>query len=397
MTIDYLWAEGRNDRLAGLAAELVRRGVDVIAVPATTPGALAAKAATATTPIVIFTAGDPIALGLVASLNRPGGNITGITNLSGELAPKRLELLRELLPMATDMVLLINPTNLTLMAATTTEAQAAAQMLGVKLHVLQAGMESEFDSIFTKLSQLRASGLVIAVDSFFTGRREQLAELALRHRVPAIYQTRDFAAAGGAMSYGGSLADAWRLVGSYTGRILKGEKPADLPVQQITRIELIINLKAAKSLGLTVPPTLLARKATGTIPIVMAAVGDALGGGYVASLARPGGNITGFTLVATEQSAKRLELIKEISPGLTRAAVLWNANASGHRRQWAEMEPAGPKLGIALNPSRSGPLMTSWRVARRRRRQALGPMGDPMIQAMRSKAEFGLRQAYGDE
>jgi len=259
VTIDYLWAEGRNDRLPALAAELVRRGVDVIAAPATTPGALAAKAATATIPIVIFTAGDPIALGLVASLNRPGGNITGTTNLSGELAPKRLELLRELLPTATDLALLINPTNPTLMAATTTEAQAAAQTLGVKFHILQAGTEREFDSIFAKLSQLRASGLVIAVDSFFSSRREQLAELALRHRVPAIYQTRDFAAAGGVISYGGSLADAFRLVGSYTGRILKGEKPADLPVQQITRIELVINLKAAKSLGLTVPPTLLAR------------------------------------------------------------------------------------------------------------------------------------------
>ena len=259
VTIDYLWAQGRNDLLPALAAELVSRGVDVIAAPATTPGALAAKSATATIPIVIFIAGDPIALGLVASLNRPGGNITGTTNLSGELAPKRLELLRELLPTATDLALLINPTNPTLMAATTTEAQAAAQTLGVKLHILQAGTEREFDSISAKLSQLRASGLVIAVDSFFSSRREQLAELALRHRVPAIYQTRDFAAAGGVISYGGSLADAFRLVGFYTGRILKGEKPADLPVQQSTKVELIINLKVAKALGLTVPISLLGR------------------------------------------------------------------------------------------------------------------------------------------
>ena len=163
------------------------------------------------------------------------------------------------MPTATDLALLINPTNPTLMAATTTEAQAAAQTLGVKLHILQAGTEREFDSISAKLSQLRASGLVIAVNLFFSSRREQLAELALRHRVPAIYQTRDFAAAGGVISYGGSLADTFRLVGFYTGRILKGEKPADLPVQQSTKVELIINLKVAKALGLTVPISLLGR------------------------------------------------------------------------------------------------------------------------------------------
>jgi len=257
--IDYRWAEGRNDRLPALAADLVRRDVSVIAAPATTPGALAAKAATATIPIVIFTAGDPVALGLVASLNRPGGNVTGTTSLAGELAPKRLELLRELLPTATGMALLVNPTNPVLMASTTRETQAAARTLGVKLHILEAGVEREFDSVFAKLAELRASGLVIAVDSFFTSRREQLAQLALRHRLPAIYQSRDFAQAGGVMSYGGSLADGFRLVGLYTGRILRGDKPADLPVQQITRIELIINLKAAKSLGLTAPPALLAR------------------------------------------------------------------------------------------------------------------------------------------
>jgi putative ABC transport system substrate-binding protein len=259
VAIDYRWAEGRNDRLPALAADLVRREVTVIAAPATTPGALAAKAATATIPIVIFTAGDPVALGLIASLNRPGGNVTGTTSLAGELAPKRLELLRELVPTAADMALLINPTNPALMASTMREAQAAASTLGVALHILEAGTEREFDSVFARLAQLRASGLVIAVDSFFTSRREQLAQLALRHRVPAIYQSRDFAKAGGVMSYGGSLADGFRLVGLYTGRILKGEKPADLPVQQITRIELIINFKAAKSLGLTVSPALLAR------------------------------------------------------------------------------------------------------------------------------------------
>jgi putative ABC transport system substrate-binding protein len=187
VAIEYRWAEGRNDRLPSLAADLVRRKVNVIAAPATTPGALAAKSATATIPIVIFTAGDPVALGLVASLNRPGGNITGTTSLAGELAPKRLELMRELVPTATVLALLVNPTNPALMASTTREAQAVARTFGVELHVLEAGTEREFDSVFAKLTQLRASGLVIAVDSFFTSRREQLAQLALRHRVPAIY------------------------------------------------------------------------------------------------------------------------------------------------------------------------------------------------------------------
>jgi putative ABC transport system substrate-binding protein len=179
--------------------------------------------------------------------------------LAGELAPKRLELLRELMPRANNMALLVNPTNPALMASTTTEAQAAARTLGLKLQTLHAGTEREFDAPFARLAELPESGLVIAVDSFFTGRREQLAKLALRHRVPTIYQSREFAEAGGVMSYGGSLADGFRLVGRYTGRILKGEKPADLPVQQVTKVELIINLKTAKALGLDVPPTLLAR------------------------------------------------------------------------------------------------------------------------------------------
>jgi putative ABC transport system substrate-binding protein len=257
--IEYRWADGQNDRLPGLASDLVARRVDVIAAPATTPGALAAKAATTTIPIVFFTAGDPVGLGLVTSLSRPGGNITGTTSLAGELAPKRLELLHELMPAATTMALLINPTNPVLMESTTREAQAAARILGLKLHILEVGTEREFDAVFVRMGQLHASGLVIAVDSFFTGRRQQLAGLALRHRVPAIYQSRDFAASGGVMSYGGSLADGFRLVGHYTGRILKGDKPADLPVQQATKAELIVNLKTAKALGLDVPPTLLAR------------------------------------------------------------------------------------------------------------------------------------------
>jgi len=259
VAIEYRWAEGQNDRLPALAADLVHRQVSVIVAPATTPGALAAKAATATIPIVIFTAGDPVALGLVASLNKPGGNITGTTSLAGELAPKRLELMHELMPTASGIALLINPTNPALAASTMRVVQVAAGNLGLQLHILHASTESEFDTAFAMMIQLQASALVIAVDSFFTGRREQLAALALRHRVPAIYQYRDFAEAGGVMSYGGSLTDAFRLVGLYTGRILKGEKPADLPVQQSTKAELVINMKAARTLGLTVPPTLLAR------------------------------------------------------------------------------------------------------------------------------------------
>jgi putative ABC transport system substrate-binding protein len=257
--VEYRWAEGQNDRLPTLAADLVHREVSVIVAPATTPGALAAKAATSTIPIIIFTAGDPVALGLVTSLNRPGGNVTGMTSLAGELAPKRLELMHELMPTATVMALLINPTNPALMASTKREAQAAADVLGLHLHILSAGTEPEFDGVFEKMAQLGASALVIAVDSFFTGRRQQLATLALRHQVPAIYQYRDFAEAGGVLSYGGSLTDGFRLVGLYAGRILKGEKPADLPVQQTTKAELIINLKAAKALGLNIPLALIGR------------------------------------------------------------------------------------------------------------------------------------------
>jgi putative ABC transport system substrate-binding protein len=259
VAIEYRWAEGHNDRLPALAADLVRRQVSVIAVPGTTPGALAAKAATATIPIVIFTGGDPVALGLVASLSRPGGNVTGATSLGGEIAPKRLGLLRELVPTATTMALLVNPTNPALADSTERELQAAARILGLRLHTLHASTERDFDSVFAALVQLHASALVIGIDVFFTSRREQLGALALRHGIPAIYQYRDFAAAGGVMSYGSSLTDAYRLAGMYTGRILKGEKPADLPVQQATRVELVINMKAAEALGLTVPLPLLGR------------------------------------------------------------------------------------------------------------------------------------------
>ena len=259
VAIEYRWAEGQNDRLPALAADLVRRQVSVIAAPGTTPAALAAKAATTTIPIVFFTAGDPVALRLVASLNRPGGNLTGATSLGTQLTSKRLELLHELMPTATVMALLVNPTNPALAESTARELLDAARRLGLRLHTVHASTERDFDSVFAELVQLRASALVIAIDSFFTGRREQLGALALRHGIPAIYQHRDFAAAGGVMSYGGSLTEGYRLVGLYTGRILKGEKPADLPVQQVTKFELVINLKTAKVLGLTIPPSLLAR------------------------------------------------------------------------------------------------------------------------------------------
>jgi len=257
VAIEYRWAEGQNERLPALAADLVRRQVAVIATPGTTPAALAAKAATTTIPIVFFTAGDPVALKLVGSLSRPGGNLTGATSLGGELAPKRLELLHQLMPTATVMAVLVNPSNPALAESTASKVQEAARALGLRLHTLRAATERDFDSVFTELVRLRASGLVIGIDSFFTARREQLGALALRHGIAAIYQDRDFAVAGGVMTYGVSLTEGYRLVGLYTGRILKGERPADLPVQQLTRIELIINMKTAKALGLRVPPILL--------------------------------------------------------------------------------------------------------------------------------------------
>ena len=258
VSIEYRWAEGENGRLPGLAADLVRRQVAVIAAPGSTPAALAAKKATGTIPIVIFTAGDPVALGLVTSLNSPGGNITGATSLGRDLAPKRLELLHELMPDAQTMALLVNPTNPALAESTGKEVEAAAHTLGLDVHILRAGTEEGLETIFATLLQLRVSGLVIAIDSFFTARREKLAELALRHRIPAIYQYRDFAQAGGIMSYGGNF-DGYRIAGLYAGRILKGEKPANLPIQEITKTELVINLKVAKSLGLQVPQLLLGR------------------------------------------------------------------------------------------------------------------------------------------
>jgi putative tryptophan/tyrosine transport system substrate-binding protein len=259
VAMEYRWAEGQNDQLGPLAAELVSRQLTVIVAPGSTPAALAAKAATTTIPIVFEVASDPVELGLVTSLARPGGNITGVISLNAEVAPKRLELLHELVPTAAVVGLLVNPTNPNLADFTTKNLRAAARSLGLEMHVLHASAERDFDTVFATLLQVRAGALVIGADPFFTSRLEQLAALTLRHAVPTVYQFREFTAAGGLMSYGGSLTDTFRAAGVYTGRILRGDKPAELPVHQTTKVELFLNLKAAKALGLDVPATLLAR------------------------------------------------------------------------------------------------------------------------------------------
>jgi putative ABC transport system substrate-binding protein len=258
VAIEYSWAEGRTDRLPAMVAELVRRQVAVIAAT-TTPAALAAKAASTTIPIVFETGGDPVRLGLVNNLKRPGGNITGATQLNTEVMAKRFELLRELLPSASVVALMANPTNRVLGELVLRESQAAARSLDFDLHVLNASAESDFDEAFAKVTQLRAGGLVIGADAFFTSQQERLAALALKHAVPAVYENRGFAAAGGLASYGGRITDAYRLAGVYVGRVLKGEKPGELPVQQATNVEMFLNLKTAKALGVTVALPLLGR------------------------------------------------------------------------------------------------------------------------------------------
>jgi putative tryptophan/tyrosine transport system substrate-binding protein len=261
VAIEYRWAENQYDRLPELAAELVRRRVSVITTGSSTLAALAAKAATTTLPIVFLMGSDPVQFGLVASLNRPGGNLTGITTLNLEMTPKRLQVLRELLPTTTIMAVLVNPINTPATVETEVrQVQAAAHTLGLQMvHVLQASTERDLDSAFSTLIQRRAGGLVISADTFFSGKSVELAALASRHAVPTISPYRDFVTAGGLMSYGGSVTELYRLAGVYTGRILKGEQPADLPVQQVTKVQLAINLKTAKALGLTVPTSLIGR------------------------------------------------------------------------------------------------------------------------------------------
>jgi putative ABC transport system substrate-binding protein len=257
VAIDYRWAEDHNDRLPAMAADLARRQVAAIAAFGIPP-VMAARAATTTIPIVFQGGFDPVAVGVVASLNRPGGNITGVTELGVELGPKRLELLHELAPTATITALLVNPTNPNA-ETQSRDLQAAARTLGLQAHVLHARTEHDFDAVFATLGELRAGALVISTDGLFISRAARLAALTLRHAMPTISQFREFAAAGGLMSYGGSITDGYRLGGVYVGRILKGEKPADLPVMQATKVELIINLKTAEALGLTVPLSHLGR------------------------------------------------------------------------------------------------------------------------------------------
>ncbi len=258
IAIEYRWAEGHYDRLPALAADLVGRKVDVIAASGGTPAARAAKSATSTIPIVFTSGTDPVAAGLVTSLARPGGNLTGVSFLVVELNPKRLELLTELVPQARVIALLVNPTN-TNAERTIRNMEEAARAKGVQLAILKVGSESEIDVAFASLVQLQAGALVVGADAFDNSRRERLVALASRHAVPAIYEGRESAASGGLISYGTSISSVYRQLGIYAGKILAGAKPADLPVQQPTKFELVINLKTAQALGLTVPQALLAR------------------------------------------------------------------------------------------------------------------------------------------
>jgi putative tryptophan/tyrosine transport system substrate-binding protein len=258
VTIEYRGAEGHYDRFPALVADFVRRQVSVIAT-GSTPAAQAAKAITTTVPIVFTLAADPVQLHLVASLNRPGGNLTGVTVLGTEIGPKRLELLHELIPTTQVMALLINPTNPGLAETISRDAQVAARVLGLQLHVLRASTAREIDDAFATLRQVRAGGLVLSADTFFTSRIDQLVALSRRDAVPTIYHTRDFAVAGGLMSYATDFSESWRQAGIASGRILRGEKPADLPVQEAVKVELVINLQTAKAFGIEIPPALLIR------------------------------------------------------------------------------------------------------------------------------------------
>jgi ABC-type uncharacterized transport system substrate-binding protein len=259
LAIEYRWADNQIDRLPELAAELVRRGVAVIAASGAVASALAAKGATTTVPIVFIVNEDPVRLGLVASLARPGGNLTGINFLSGELVAKRLELLRELVPGAARVAVLVNPANAANTETTLRDVEPAARAMGLQIQVLNASTSREIDAAFATIARERPDALFVGIDSFFTSRRVQLATLATRHVVPMTSGNRQITEAGGLMSYGASVTDAYRQAGVYVGRILKGAKPVDLPVVQSTKFELVINAQTARMLGLTVPPLMLAR------------------------------------------------------------------------------------------------------------------------------------------
>lgn len=252
VTVEYHWAEGHTDRLSGIIADLVRRRVAVIAAT-TTPAAQAAKAANTTIPIVFETGGDPVELGLVSSLNHPGGHITGVTQTNKEVAPKRLELLHEVLPQAKVVALLVNVANPTMVAAAIGPLQAAAQSLGVEFHQLDIHGEGDLDGAFASAQQIHVGGLLVADDPFLTSESERIGALAAHYGIPAIYKGREFVAAGGLMSYGTVIGDSYRLTGIYTGRVLKGDRPGDLPIERASRVELFINFKSAKALGITVP------------------------------------------------------------------------------------------------------------------------------------------------
>jgi putative tryptophan/tyrosine transport system substrate-binding protein len=257
VAIEFYWAAGQDDRLPDLAADLIRRRVTVIATPGSTPAALAAKAATTTIPIIFAIAADPVAMGLVASLNRPGGNATGVSFQSVELGPKQFGMLRELAPGANRFVALVNP-NSAFTDAVVKELQASASALGLPIEILRAGTGREIDAAFANLVQKPGSALLSSPDAFFTTRRAQIVTLAARHALPAIYPAREYAEIGGLMSYGPNIVDAFRLTGIYVGRVLKGEKPTDIPVVRPTKFELVVNLNTARALGIAIPNTLLA-------------------------------------------------------------------------------------------------------------------------------------------
>jgi putative ABC transport system substrate-binding protein len=259
VAIEYRWAEGHNDRLPILASDLVQRQASVLVVLGGTASALAAKGASTTIPVVFRVAVDPVEVRLVTSLNRPGGNVTGVTTMGADLGPKQLELLHELVPAVSEIGLLSNPTNPSITQVQLRNVPAAALKLGLHVHLLNASEEREFDAVFAEMKKLHVNGLVIGADTFLNARSEQLAAMAARFAIPAISPYGEFARAGGLMSYGASIAGASRQAGMYTGRILKGEKPADLPIQQPTAFELVVNVKSAKALGLSVSPSLLSR------------------------------------------------------------------------------------------------------------------------------------------